>query len=72
VTKVITDLGILEPDPESKELTLTSLYPGVTAEDARAGTAWELAVADEVGAEEAPTDAELEALRALETNGGER
>src|SRR5579863_3408900 len=28
-TRVITDLGILEPDPESRELRLTSLHPGV-------------------------------------------
>jgi glutaconate CoA-transferase subunit B len=67
VTKVITDLGILEPDPESKELTLTSLYPGVTVADAQAGTAWELAVAEELGEEQAPTGSELESLRALET-----
>jgi glutaconate CoA-transferase subunit B len=67
VTKVITDLGILEPDPESKELTLTSLYPGVTVADARGGTAWELAVADEPGEEPEPTSGELESLRALET-----
>ena len=67
VTKVITDLGILEPDPQSKELTLTSLYPGVSLADARAGTAWELAVADELGEEHAPTGSELESLRALET-----
>jgi glutaconate CoA-transferase subunit B len=67
VTKVITDLGILEPNPESKELTLTSLYPGATVADARAGTAWELGVADELAVEQAPSSGELEALRALET-----
>src|SRR5919199_5847738 len=31
-TKVITDLCILEPDPESKELTVASIHPGVTRE----------------------------------------
>ena len=28
--RVITDLGILEPDPVTRELTLTALHPGVT------------------------------------------
>ena len=68
VTKVITDLGVLEPHPQSKELTLTSLYPGVTVAHARAETAWELAVAAELAVEAAPSGGELEALRALETN----
>ncbi len=27
-TAVITDLGVLEPDPETKELVLTELHPG--------------------------------------------
>ncbi|MGH8826335.1 MAG: CoA-transferase subunit beta, partial [Jiangellaceae bacterium] len=36
--KVITDLGILEPDPRSCELALTHLHPGVTVAQARAAT----------------------------------
>ncbi len=35
---VITDLGILEPDPDTCELTLTFLHPGVTVEQAVAST----------------------------------
>ena len=31
---VITDLGILEPDPETRELVLTHLHPGVTVDEA--------------------------------------
>jgi glutaconate CoA-transferase subunit B len=64
-TAVITDLGILEPDPVTKELTLTSLHPGVTLEQARAATGWPLRVAAEL-AETAPPQAhELEVLRDL-------
>lgn len=63
--------GIFEPDPHSKELTLTTLHPGVTVADARAETAWSLAVTDELGIEEAPSDGELEALRALTTTNEE-
>ena len=36
-TRVITDLGILEPDPETRELVLTHVHPGVTAEQAAGG-----------------------------------
>jgi glutaconate CoA-transferase subunit B len=62
---VITDLGVLEPDPETKELTLTRLHPGATVEAARASTGWDLAVAPDLGHTEAPTAAELTALREL-------
>jgi glutaconate CoA-transferase subunit B len=64
-TVVITDLGILRPDPISKELTLVALHPGVTVERARAATGWELRVTPELGATPAPTDAELRGLREL-------
>src|ERR1700755_2875829 len=41
-TKIITDLGILEPDPESCELVLTHVHPEGTAEQAREATGWDL------------------------------
>ncbi len=63
---VITDLGILEPDPVSRELVLTQLHPGVTVEDARAVTGWELAVAPEIVRTPAPSPLELATLRRLE------
>ena len=62
---VITDLGVLEPDPRSCELTLTRLHPGVTADRAREATGWPLRVASVLDATPPPTDAELTALRAL-------
>ncbi|HEX6021979.1 MAG TPA: CoA-transferase [Solirubrobacter sp.] len=64
-TKVITDLGILEPDPETKELVLTHVHDGVTAEQARAATGWDLRVAEPLATTEPPTDEELRALREL-------
>jgi glutaconate CoA-transferase, subunit B len=64
---VITDLGVLEPHPETGELTLTALHPGATVEEAREATGWDLAVADEPAETEPPTDAELSALRGLAT-----
>ena len=66
--RVITDLGVLEPDPETCELTLTAVHPGVDAEQARAATGWELKVADELQTSTEPTDEELAALRELEAS----
>lgn len=65
-TLVITDHGVLEPDPDTCELTLTAVHPGVTVDDVRAATAWELAVADDVAATPDPRADELDVLRALQ------
>lgn len=65
-TLVITDLGLLRPDPVTWELVLTDVHPGVNVDDVVAATGWDLRVAPEVGTTEAPTDAELGHLRHLE------
>nr|WP_062332059.1 CoA-transferase [Herbidospora sakaeratensis] len=62
---VITDLGIMRPDPETAELTLTDVHPGTTAGQAVAATGWPLAVAGDLRVTEPPTEAELTALRRL-------
>ena len=41
-TAVITDMGVLAPDPTTRELTLVALHPGVTVEQAKAATGWDL------------------------------
>lgn len=64
-TKVITDLGILEPDPETRELVLTHLHPGIGAEQAQAATGWDLRIADDLQTTDPPTEEELKALREL-------
>lgn len=63
---VITDLGILKPDPETCELMLTDLHTGVTLDDALASTEWSLPIAESVGTTAAPTIEELSALRRLQ------
>jgi glutaconate CoA-transferase subunit B len=65
-TAVITDLGILTPDPVTKELTLTSLHPGVTAERAIDATGWPLKIAAKIETTPPPTAMELTVLRDLE------
>jgi glutaconate CoA-transferase, subunit B len=62
---VITDLGVLEPDPATRELTLTRLHPGVTADQAREATGWPLRTASPLAVTDPPTDTELDALRTL-------
>ena len=63
---VVTDLGILEPDPETRELVLTHLHPGVSVDEARAATGWELVTAPEIARTPEPTALELETVRELE------
>jgi glutaconate CoA-transferase, subunit B len=65
VSVVVTDLGVLEPDPDSRELVLTHVHRDVTADDARAATGWDLRVASTLRETECPSPQELAALRAL-------
>lgn len=64
-TVVITDLGVLTPDPVTHELTLTATYPDVPVERVVAETGWDLVVADDLATTEAPTSQELATLRQL-------
>ena len=43
---VITDLCILRPDPESRELKVVNVHPGVNREKILASTGWSLRFAD--------------------------
>ncbi|MBI5622299.1 MAG: CoA-transferase subunit beta [Elusimicrobia bacterium] len=61
--KVITDLGILEPDPATGELVLTSIYPGVTVEKIRENIGWDLKVREPLGSVDLPSAAEISLLR---------
>ena len=69
--KIITDLGVMEPDPGTLEFTLTGVYPGVSAGDVRERTGWDLAVAPGFSVIEPPSAAELAALRELQTRSAE-
>jgi len=63
---VITDLGVLVPDPRTCELTLTHVHAGVTVDQVRSATGWDLAVATDIADTEPPTAEELKALRDLQ------
>jgi glutaconate CoA-transferase subunit B len=64
-TRVITDLCVMEPDPETKELTVTALFPGVTREAVAAQCGWPLKFSTALADTAPASSGELEVLRAL-------
>jgi glutaconate CoA-transferase subunit B len=64
-TAVITDMGVLEPDPQTKELVLTAVHPGVEAGAIRSETGWQLRVSRNLKRTDPPTPEELTVLREL-------
>jgi glutaconate CoA-transferase subunit B len=65
-TAVITDLCVLEPDPASRELTVTQIHPGVSREQIAEATGWPVHFAVDVTQTEPPSADVLEVLRNLQ------
>jgi glutaconate CoA-transferase subunit B len=68
-TAVITDRGVLEFDPETKEAVLGSFHPldsSSSPEDVVARTGWDLKVSPSCHPTPLPTDEELSLLRSLD------
>jgi glutaconate CoA-transferase subunit B len=63
--KVITDLCVMEPDTITRELTVTSVHPGVTRDKIQAATAWPIRFAGQLSDTPAPSANELAVLRRL-------
>jgi glutaconate CoA-transferase subunit B len=66
---VITTLGILRFDAQSREMILVSLHPGVNADDVLDNTGWPLKIADELTQTPQPTEEELTMLRRFDPQG---
>jgi glutaconate CoA-transferase subunit B len=64
-TRLITDLCVFEPDPESREMTVVSLHPGVTRERVQETCGWPVRFAEALAETPAPTAEELGVLRDL-------
>lgn len=64
-TDVITDLGVLRPDPDTKELVLTAVHPDVSVDEVRAATGWDLRVAADLTVTAPPSEVEMAALADL-------
>jgi glutaconate CoA-transferase, subunit B len=63
--RVITDLGVLEPDPESCELIVRAMYPGVSISDVNDRTGWDLRISADLAEIAPPSREELTVLRGL-------
>jgi glutaconate CoA-transferase subunit B len=61
--RVITDLAVMGYDETSKRMQVRSLHPGVTLDQVRAATAFELGVLEPLAITAAPSDEELRILR---------
>ena len=64
-TRLVTDLCIFEPDPETREMTVVSIHPGVTREQIQDNTGWTVRYAARVAETAPPIANELEVLREL-------
>ena len=64
-TRIITDLGILEPHPQTRELQLSLIHPGIELDQVKAVCGWPLLVADRLVVTPAPTAGELATLRSF-------
>jgi len=61
--KVISTLALMGYDPASKRMRVESLHPGVTAQDVRNNTGFEMLFVDPLPVTPEPTDDELRILR---------
>jgi glutaconate CoA-transferase subunit B len=64
-TRVITDLCVMMPDPETKELTVVSIHAGATRDVIRDACGWPVRFADVVEQTPVPSAEELAILRDL-------
>jgi glutaconate CoA-transferase subunit B len=55
----------MRPDAETRELVVTELHPGVTADQVREKTGWDIRFANDVVETTPPAANELSVLRAL-------
>jgi glutaconate CoA-transferase subunit B len=62
---LVSDLCIMRPDPETSEMVVTSLHPGITCRRVCENTGWDARFAQTVAETEPPAAAELEVLRDL-------
>ena len=69
---IITTLGILRPNPDTKEFQLDGYYPFSNIEEIKSNTGWKLKVSPRVHVVPEPTEDELKALRKVDETGALR
>ncbi|SMQ15615.1 Acyl CoA:acetate/3-ketoacid CoA transferase, beta subunit [Streptomyces sp. Ag82_O1-12] len=72
IPRVVSDLGVFDFATPDRSMRLASLHPGVTVEQVREATGFELTVPDEVPATREPTDEELRLIREVVDPAGTR
>ena len=65
-TKLISDLCVFEPDPQTHEMTVVSIHPGITREQIDANTGWPVRYSPGAAETKPPADNELAVLRDLQ------
>ena len=66
---VITTLGVLRFDPDSNEMVLSSIHPGVSIEDVKLNTGWSLKVASNLAQTPVPLLEELAVIKQFDPEG---
>ncbi|MCL1915608.1 MAG: hypothetical protein FWG17_02695 [Desulfovibrionaceae bacterium] len=69
---VVTTLGILRPDPVTKEFFLDAYYPFSSVEEIKENTGWDLKISPNVKMVPEPTAQELANLREIDVTGSLR
>ncbi|WP_086565222.1 CoA-transferase subunit beta [Streptomyces africanus] len=72
IPRVVSDLGVFDFATPDRWMRLASLHPGVTVEQVREATGFELAVPDEVPPTREPTAEELRLIREVVDPAGTR
>jgi glutaconate CoA-transferase subunit B len=69
---IISTLGLLRPDPKTKEFYLDAYFPFTTIEEVKQSTGWELKVSANVTVVPEPTEEELKNIRTVDATGSLR
>jgi len=72
IPRVVSDLGVFDFATPDRSMRLASLHPGVTSEQVREATSFELAVPDDVPRTRPPTAEELRLIREVIDPGNTR
>ena len=67
--RVITNLALMGFDEETCRMKLISVHPGVTLEQVRENTGFDLIIPDDVATSPSPTESELTVLRGIDPDG---
>ena len=67
--RVITQLGVYGFDEETKKMKLLAVHPGVTVEDIKANSSFEIIIPEKVETTQPPTEEELRLLHEIDPTG---